>query len=259
MNCRICLNESGKIFKAKVLNKYDADYYFCKNCNFLFAGDPFWLNEAYQKPINISDTGIMNRNIHYSKIVSVLLYFFFGKNAKYLDYAGGYGIFTRLMRDIGFDFYWQDPYCENLLARGFEYDESMKTGIQLVTAFEVFEHLVNPLYEIKKMFDISENIIFSTILLPEPIPKPENWWYYGLEHGQHVAFYSEKTLRFIAEKFKVNYYKINNLHLYLPEKLNEPKLSLLALLLKFGIFALVKKIMRSRISDDYLKMKESLL
>ncbi len=40
----------------------------------------------------------------------------------FLDYAGGYGVFTRLMRDIGFDFYWHDPYTQNLFANGFEKD-----------------------------------------------------------------------------------------------------------------------------------------
>jgi len=52
----------------------------------------------------------MSRNISSSKITAVILFFLFKKFGKFLDFGGGYGIFTRLMRDIGFDFYWYDPH-----------------------------------------------------------------------------------------------------------------------------------------------------
>ena len=121
MNCKICNKKSNYIFNAKILNKYNIEYYHCPNCGFLQTEEPFWLEEAYKESINISDTGIMVRNLYLSKITTLIIYFLFDKNKKFLDYAGGYGIFVRLMRDIGFDFYWYDKYSENLLARGFEY------------------------------------------------------------------------------------------------------------------------------------------
>jgi hypothetical protein len=40
--------------------------------------------------------------------------------------------------------------------------------------------------------------MFSTLLVPEPAPKLEDWWYYGLEHGQHIAFYTRKSLAVLA-------------------------------------------------------------
>ena len=84
---------------------------------------------------------------------------------------GGYGIFTRLMRDIGFDFYWYDPHSINLLARGFE-TRSKNYKYELVTAFEVFEHFAELIKEIESMLQFSDNILFSTELLPSLIPKP---------------------------------------------------------------------------------------
>jgi len=33
----------------------------------------------------------------------------------FLDYAAGYGLFVRLMRDAGYNFRWSDLYCQNLL------------------------------------------------------------------------------------------------------------------------------------------------
>ncbi|MDD3083569.1 MAG: class I SAM-dependent methyltransferase, partial [Candidatus ainarchaeum sp.] len=120
---------------------------------------------------------------------------FFKEKNSFLDYAGGYGIFTRLMKNKGFNFYWDDKYTENTFSKGFEYK---KQKIDLTTCFECFEHFEEPIKEIEKILKISNNIIFSTRLIPKEIPE-KNWVYYGFNHGQHIAFYSKKTLFFIAK------------------------------------------------------------
>ncbi|MFA6995445.1 MAG: class I SAM-dependent methyltransferase [Patescibacteria group bacterium] len=220
MLCKICRSETKNFFTAKILNKYDVHYFNCDNCGFICTEEPYWLEEAYSSPINISDTGVMKRNIFFSAVTLNIIYYFFNSNNIFLDYAGGYGIFVRLMRDIGLDFRWQDNYSQNLLARGFEYcDNDRKT--ELVTAFEVFEHFVNPIEEIEKILKISENILFSTTLLPEKIPQPGDWWYYGFDHGQHLSFYSKKTFEFIAQKYGLNYYTDGrSIHLLTVKKIN---------------------------------------
>lgn len=215
--CAICGTPSDEIFSSKIIKKYTIKYFLCPNCGFLQTEEPFWLEEAYKYPINIYDTGILARNIDLSNKTSVLLYLLFNPKENYLDYAGGYGIFTRLMRDIGYNFLWYDPYTQNLLARGFEYRQDQK--IELITSFETFEHFPEPLVEMEKMLSISRNILFTSLLLPENIPDPDSWWYYGREHGQHISFYSLKTLKYIARKYGLNLCSNNsNAHL-LSEKL----------------------------------------
>jgi len=229
----------------------------CENCGFVQTEEPYWLKEAYQESMNISDTGIMSRNIYLSKVTATLIYFLFEKNAKFLDFAGGYGIFTRLMRDIGFDFYWYDPFTPNLVARGFEYNKSIK-DMELITSFESFEHFVYPLKEIEKMLKISKNIVFSTELLPNPIPKPNEWWYYGLEHGQHISFYSLKTLKFIAKKYHLNFYSIGLVHLLTFKKFSSIMLKILAKLNRLGLFTFVRRNMKSKTFEDMQKISMSL-
>lgn len=248
--CKICENLASLAFNSKVLSKYDVKYFKCSKCGYLFTENPYWLDEAYKNPINISDTGIMARNIYFSKIVSSILFFCFDKSAKYLDYAGGYGIFTRLMRDIGFDFYWHDDFTTNLLARGFEKSESR---YELLTAFEVYEHFVNPIDEVKKMTELSDSILFSTVIIPEDIPS-KDWWYYAFEHGQHISFYSEKTLKTIAEKFGMNFYPFKNLFLMTKKKLNPFRLKLLFILSHLGLNLFVKFRIKSLTDDDSKKM-----
>jgi hypothetical protein len=175
---------------------------------------PYWLDEAYSDAISLSDTGVMVRNNYFAKVSKVILSMICNKNSKFLDFGGGYGIFTRLMRDNGFDFYWYDKYATNLLARGFE---GSLDGVKYdaITSFENFEHFLNPLDEIKTMLSVCDTILFSTELLPKTIPSPNEWWYYCLEHGQHISIFSLETLMYIAKQNNL-YFATNgsNLHIF---------------------------------------------
>lgn len=252
MNCKICKAEAKLKFTNKVLDKYDVGFYYCNNCSFLFAEEPYWFEESYNSPINISDTGILDRNLYFGKIVSSLIFFFFNKYGSFLDYAGGYGIFTRLMRDYGFDFFWSDKYSVNLLARGFEYENLNQQNIEATTVFEVFEHISEPLDEIEKMLAISSNVFFSTTLLPLPVPEPDKWWYYGFKHGQHVSFYSKKTLEIIARKYDLNFYSYGGIHLFTKKKINPFLFSLIIKLSKYGIATIINKlVMKNKTWEDH--------
>lgn len=232
MHCSICSSESKTLFKTKLMNKYNVQFFFCSHCGYMHTEKPYWLDEAYKNSINITDTGILKRNYDYARKVSVLLYYLFDSQGQFLDYGGGYGIFTRLMRDFGFDFYWQDPYTQNMLARGFEYSGSDKK-IECLTSFEAFEHFSNPVEEVEKMLKISKNILFSTWLLPEPVPAPDKWWYYGTEHGQHISFYRAETLEKLSKKFNLNFYtNYSDLHLFTEKTLVSPKDSMIMKQLK---------------------------
>ncbi|MFT3794532.1 hypothetical protein [Flavobacterium sp.] len=133
MECKICGSETTKIFNTQVLYKYAVDYYQCPNCDFGQTEKPYWLDEAYVSSMNLSDTGVMLRCERMSKITTSLICLFFNSKGKFLDYAGGYGVFTRTMRDIGFDFYWDDPYTKNVIARGF--DGKLDERYEMVTTF----------------------------------------------------------------------------------------------------------------------------
>jgi len=249
-NCKICGARSEPVFKAKVLNKYLVDYYFCDECGFLQTQKPFWLSEAYRQVINDSDCGILSRNLEYRRISSTVLFFLFGRARQFLDYGGGYGIFTRLMRDVGFDFYWHDKYACNLISKGFEWPEGM-WDIELVTAFELIEHLEYPLLELEKIFIISRNILFSTFLLPDPVPHANDWWYYNPHHGQHISFYSLKTLGFIAKKYRLYLHSNKrDLHLFTTKYINPVVFGWIVRLSKYGLFWIVKKFMRTKIVRD---------
>jgi glycosyltransferase involved in cell wall biosynthesis len=206
VKCKVCESDSHHFFTTKLLGKYDVDYFQCSNCGFVQTEHPYWLDEAYSDAIAISDVGLVYRNNMMANITGKLLFNYFDHQAKFLDYGGGYGLFVRLMRDQGFDFYWFDKFCQNIFAKGFELQATDKANLEIITAFELFEHLTNPVQELREIVDLCPNILFSTELLPEDNPTPDKWWYYTPHEGQHISIYTRKSLEILASK--------HNLHLY---------------------------------------------
>lgn len=201
IECRCCYkNIKSQLFSAKLHGKNVA-YFSCDNCGYVQTEEPTWLKESYTSVINRSDTGIMQRNLSNLSLVLSTLILMKNRKAQVVDYAGGHGFLVRLLRDVGVNALWSDPYCENLVAKGFEYKN--KNRANLVTAFESFEHFVQPYDEMVKLLNIAPNILLTTCIISDPAPKPSEWWYYGFEHGQHVGFYRLRTLRYLAKKFNL--------------------------------------------------------
>ncbi len=252
MKCNICNSETRLVKELVVRKKYKAEYCLCNTCGFMHVNNPTWLKEAYEKPINITDTGYVMRNVFLSKKTLILFALFFGSRGTYLDYAGGYGILTRLMRDYGLNFLLDDPYTQNFFAQGFEYKNQK---IEAITCFECFEHLESPIKDIEKMIAISPNIFFSTRLLPKEIPS-DNWDYYGTEHGQHISFYSLETLKFIAKKYNLYLYSNNdNLHLFTKKKKSVLLFKIVLILSKLQADILIRKLLKSKTTSDSHSLK----
>ncbi|MFN0176758.1 MAG: class I SAM-dependent methyltransferase [Saprospiraceae bacterium] len=225
MNCNICYAPAQEVFRAKILAKYEVPYFQCAQCGFLRAPDPFWLPESYASAITALDIGMLKRNLELREVVTAIVRAYFDPSAKFVDYGGGYGMLVRLLRDRGLDFYRQDIYAKNLFAQNFDVSDLGTTKFEVLTAFEVFEHLENPAEEIEKMLQLSDNILFSTELQPIPHPRPETWWYILPEIGQHISFFSKKSLEVLAKSMGLHLSTNGkNLHLLSRRKIVVPLL-----------------------------------
>jgi 2-polyprenyl-3-methyl-5-hydroxy-6-metoxy-1,4-benzoquinol methylase len=220
MKSKITGGQTTLVFETKVLNKYNVKYYKCKETGFIQTEEPYWLGEAYSSAITKLDIGIVFRNEQLKNRVSKLISTLFNPDKLFLDYAGGYGLFTRMMRDKGYDFYHTDRYCKNLFAEHFDLsDLKDNPTFEIVTAFEVFEHLSNPLEEIKEMIRFGDNLIFSTELQPAD-GNVKDWWYLAPETGQHIAFYTKSSLEFIARALGYHFTTDgHSLHLFTRQEL----------------------------------------
>jgi hypothetical protein len=223
MKCPICDSLMSEFKKDFILNKYEVSYYQCSCCQFMCTQKPFWLDEAYSKAISDIDIGLVYRNILYAKMTKYIIDLFFNRSKYYLDFGGGYGLFVRLMRDIGYNFYREDRYCENLFAKNFDLANFHENGtsFDVLTAFEVLEHIENPKEALVKMFSLSDNILFSTELIPNSFNTKLDWWYFLPETGQHISFYSKESLSSLAKTFNKNYYYLGEgLHLFTSKKIS---------------------------------------
>lgn len=222
ITCKICKASVKELFKAEILNKYQVQYYKCTTCGFIQTEEPFWLNEAYSSAITALDIGLLHRNNTFLPVTMALINNFFDRDGKFIDYGGGYGVFTRMMRDKGYHFYRQDLYCENLFANHFDIlDTKENSKAELITAFEVFEHLVDPCEEVKKMLQLADSVFFSTELSPPQVNSVHDWWYFIPTTGQHISIFSKRSLEVLAGNFGLKYYTNGrNLHLFTKKKIN---------------------------------------
>ncbi len=255
--CPICSSEMRNAFEAQVLKKYLAQFEVCGACEYLRARDPYWLDEAYSSAIAAADTGLVMRNISLAFKVASTLFWVLGERGKgqYLDAAGGYGMLTRMMRDLGFDFYWSDKHCENLMARGFEYDPDIH-HCEAVTAMEVMEHLTNPLEFVETTLKDTgaDSLIFTTQLYKGMPPAPD-WWYYTFATGQHIGFFSRNTLDILGKKLGLKFISANGMHILSRHSLDQSKLFLATRpLISKVSSAIIQRILGSKTIPDHLKM-----
>ena len=196
--CRLCDAPATEVCRQLVLRRHDVGYFLCPTCDLLQTEKPYWLDQAYDDAVAVLDTGAIDRNLLCADLTTVIARLLkVTPRSRCLDFGGGHGVFTRLMRDRGLDFGWSDKFAPNLYARGFE-AESTQTH-DLVTAFEVFEHFDDVRGEIDRLFSPGHRFVLASTFLHRG--HRDRWWYYVPEVGQHVSFYSRQTMTFIAEKY----------------------------------------------------------
>lgn len=254
--CPICASSRELAFREIILGRHEVAYLHCRHCGLLQTESPYWLDEAYGDAIASADTGLLGRNLVTASKLAVLLYGCFGPRGKYVDIAGGYGVMTRRMRDYGFDYYWDDRYCQNLMARGFE-AEKMAGPFSALSAFEVLEHINDPVAFVDEQMAKyrSRTLIFTTELYEGTLPPQKDWWYYAFNTGQHISFYQRRTLEALAKRLGLNFYSLHGLHILTDQVLRIPfairffmgNLSSLAAIL-------IRRNMGSRTFADHLEL-----
>jgi hypothetical protein len=260
-SCPISGSALKPVFSATVLGRHEVTYYYCKESGLLKTEQPFWLEDAYQDAISGADTGLVQRNISNSHILEPILGCLGLAQGRLLDFAGGYGLLTRLMRDKGFDCYTTDKYCANIFAQTFEPGTDFKADA--LFAFEVMEHIEDPLSLVRDLFKCysCRTLIFSTVTFGPTVPG-KDWWYYGFESGQHITFYQPWTLALLADLLECTYYMLRpDLHLITNRTI--PRLNRFVLQNSYARLLYSKYIRGRRKAlsktwDDHLKMKEQL-
>jgi SAM-dependent methyltransferase len=115
---------------------------------------------------------------------------------RHLDYGGGNGMLCELLRDAGWQSTSYDPFVDGDL-RHLDFGK-----FDLVTAFEVFEHVPSPnrlVTEIDSLLDDDGVVLFTTLVSDGNLGagRKLDWWYASPRNG-HISLYSTGSLARLA-------------------------------------------------------------
>lgn len=184
----------------RLLNRYDVSYYLCSQCRSLETEQPYWLDVAYDVSGVGDDVGAAQRTIDLVLKTSALLdRIKLPPSAECIDFGGGLGLFTRMMRDRGINFLSYDLYARPFFSDRYSLTSLAGRSPAVVTAFEVLEHFANPADDLTQLFENRPAIVIATTELFTG--QDLSWPYLAEGTGQHVFFYSPQALSFIAKRF----------------------------------------------------------
>lgn len=205
--CRCCMGNLEFFSSAQVLS-YKADYYQCANCGSLQIENPHWIGEAHSTAISDLDTGLVARCLSASRLIGVFLFLQGRDNWTGIDWGGGTGLLTRLLRDQGFDVLSYDKYIDGQHSKGFNIGSNgLNYSKDFLTAIECFEHLEDPIGLLRDAVAKKDYFIFTTeiLKLPAPDPAKREWWYFMPESGQHITFASKVGLTEFSKHVGFNF------------------------------------------------------
>ena len=200
---KTCEENKGIFLKKAGVPIY---YALCEKCQFCYAPDMIlWTPEQFKAHVYNDDYLIVDSE--YEEIRPkhnfALLSSKFGQfknDFSHLDYGGGNGNLSSLLKTDGFDSTSYDVFVDQFaaVALGRQFD--------LITAFEVFEHHPDPNRLIKELSELltpNGIILFSTILSDGNItPKKRLNWFYASPRNGHISLFAKSSLELLARKFE---------------------------------------------------------
>lgn len=194
-----CEEAHGKFLPLAGIPIY---YYLCEECGFCFAP------ELHQWSITDFESKIYNDNYilvdpeyldRRPRINAGNLNRMFGTSQakpRHLDYGGGNGLLSALLRDEGWRSQSYDPFIDR--------DASIRDlgKFDLISAFEVFEHVPDSRQLVKDLAFLLDNdglVVFSTLLSDGKLAQQQRltWWYASPRNG-HISLHSKRSLQLLA-------------------------------------------------------------
>jgi len=178
-------------------------YARCKACDFTFAPEfAQWSAAEFTEKIYNQDYATVDPDYVELRAAmnAELLQSLFGEQKdqiRHLDYGGGNGGLSRLLQSQGWRSSNYDPFPDN--------DAGLATLSQfnLITAFEVFEHVPDVQRLMKNLCTLMEShclILFSTLLSDgQIIPNERLTWWYAAPRNGHISLFTASSLKILGD------------------------------------------------------------
>lgn len=199
-------NKSGKEPEGLFLPLSGLPVYYalCNSCGFCFAPEiSKWSLEEFaariynDQYVQVDPDYIEARpRANASSLLSM-----FGNSPraiKHLDYGGGDGTLTAILRQSGWNSTSYDPFV-NLDTRPDQLGQ-----FNLITAYEVFEHVPDVhqlMAHLRTLLVPNGIVLFSTLLSDGNIQRNQrlSWWYAAPRNG-HISLFSKNSLAILARE-----------------------------------------------------------
>lgn len=172
-------------------------YHLCQDCGFCFAPEfRRWSHRDFAERIYNAGYGKVDPD--YAEIRpktnAALIEKLFGKSRdsiRHLDYGGGAGVLSRTLNLSGWQSASYDPFTVPA-------DPVASGPFDLITAFEVFEHVADAPRLVQELAGLMANdglLFFSTLVSDGEIApnRKLSWWYAAPRNG-HISLFSSRSL-----------------------------------------------------------------
>lgn len=210
-----CVEAQGEFLRLSGLPIY---YVSCPTCAFAFAPTMWkWDPEAFRRHVYNDHYGLVDPEyleIRPDKNARALVDMFpeFGGAARHLDYGGGSGRLSLRLREAGIDSRSFDPFIDG-------YDARPQETFDLVTAFEVFEHVPSVerlMQDLDALTHDESVVLFTTTVSDGKMPENQRLsWPYVAPRNGHISLYSRESLIRLANRYHFGVGSFNdNAHLF---------------------------------------------
>ena len=188
-------------------------YLLCEKCGFCFAPEfSEWRLEDFESKIYNSDYVLVDpdyQDVRPRANARHLCHLFGDQVPKisHLDYGGGKGLLSEVLRESG----WQSSTYDPFVDRDMRLEDLGK--FDLITAYEVFEHVPDVLRlinDLALLLNEKGTVLFSTLLSDGNIKpnQPLTWWYAKPRNG-HISLFSRKSLSMLGAKVGFNFFSFS--------------------------------------------------
>ncbi len=208
--CPLCKSINiSKFYKEK-----SREYLRCLSCDFVFVPRIYHLSDIEEKfryDTHNNDPNDQRYRNFLTQILKPLLERISEKSSG-LDFGSGPGPTLSLMlEECGHTMDLYDKYyCDDGSVFEKKYD--------FITATEVIEHLTEPLQEIRRLNAMLESKGYLAVMTQILTPQIDfGSWYYKNDPS-HIGFFTEKSLRFIANYLRVEIFFISERVIFFQKK-----------------------------------------
>jgi SAM-dependent methyltransferase len=195
-------------------------YLLCSGCGFCFAPDICaWPIEEFERRIYNDryievDPDYVEARPRNTLAIMQAIFRSPGPSVRHLDYGGGNGLLSRLLREAGWNSVSYDPVADRN-----NINPAQLGRFELISAFEVFEHVpdVQALMRNLRALLVEDGlVIFSTLPSDGNIHpgRALTWWYASPRNG-HISIFSHASLDILGQQNGFRRGSLNSgLHLF---------------------------------------------